>query len=182
MKKDDIIITVCDTEHSSEAYPVFNVNLRIIGTEFYKKMHTNNKFSCPSPMLHKVHSALLSQLFPDIKKVIFNNPATIVFWSDGTKTVVKCKEEDVFDQEKGLALCFMKKIYGNTGYFNNVLKKYVTEEKDDDEFTEFTNRFTKLTESLSNLTSSMSLFGTGIDLNKYIVEKYIPIDMKCDES
>ena len=76
----------------------------------------------------------------------------------------------------------MKKIYGNTGYFNNVLKKYVTEEKDDDEFTEFTNRFTKLTESLSNLTSSMSLFGTGIDLNKYIVEKYIPIDMKCDES
>ena len=29
---------------------------------------------------------------PPIKKVIFNNPATIVFWEDGTKTVVKTKE------------------------------------------------------------------------------------------
>ena len=29
--------------------------------------------------------------FPGIKKVIFNNPATIVFWRDGTKTVVKTR-------------------------------------------------------------------------------------------
>ena len=72
-------------------------------------MITANKFGCPSPTLHKVRHALLSQLFPDVKKVIFNNPATIVFWSDGTKTVVKCQEGDTFDQEKGLALCFMKK-------------------------------------------------------------------------
>ena len=28
-----------------------------------------------------------------IKKVIFNAPATIVFWDDGTKTVVKCENE-----------------------------------------------------------------------------------------
>ena len=27
-----------------------------------------------------------------IKKVIFNPPATIVFWEDGSKTVVKCRE------------------------------------------------------------------------------------------
>lgn len=62
----------------------------------------------------------------DYEKVIFNDPATIVIWSDGTKTVVKCKPEDVFDPEKGLALCFMKKALGNKGSFNEVLKKEVT--------------------------------------------------------
>lgn len=36
-----------------------------------------------------------------IKDVIFAPPATIVYWSDGSKTVVKCSEKDVFDPEKG---------------------------------------------------------------------------------
>lgn len=39
-----------------------------------------------------------------IKNVIFAPPATIVYWSDGSKTVVKCSEKDVFDPEKGLAM------------------------------------------------------------------------------
>ena len=39
-----------------------------------------------------------------IKNVIFNPPATVVYWTDGTKTVVKCNENDIFDPEKGLAL------------------------------------------------------------------------------
>lgn len=56
------------------------------------------------------------------EKVIFNDPATIVIWKDGSKTVVKCQKDDGFDPEKGLALCFMKKALGNKGNFNNILK------------------------------------------------------------
>ncbi len=56
------------------------------------------------------------------KRVIFNDPATIVIWEDGSKTIVKCQKGDVYDPEKGLALCFMKKALGNKGNFNNVLK------------------------------------------------------------
>ena len=48
------------------------------------------------------------------RKVVFNPPATIVLWEDGTKTVVKCDPEDVFDEMKGMALCYMKKALGNT--------------------------------------------------------------------
>ena len=59
-----------------------------------------------------------------IKKVIFNDPATIVLWADGTKTVVKCGKDDVYDKEKGLALCFMKKALDNKGNYNNVLKEH----------------------------------------------------------
>ena len=48
-----------------------------------------------------------------IDRAIFNDPATIVYWKDGTKTVVKCQEGDTYSAETGLALCFAKKALGN---------------------------------------------------------------------
>ena len=49
-----------------------------------------------------------------IEKVIYKNPATVVFWSDGTKTVSKCSGGDTYNPEAGLAICIMKKLNGNT--------------------------------------------------------------------
>lgn len=63
-----------------------------------------------------------------IKKVIFNDPATIVFWNDGTKTVVKAHDEE-FDPEKGLAMAISKKLLGNKGNYYNEFKKWLPEEK-----------------------------------------------------
>lgn len=60
---------------------------------------------------------------PTIKNVIFNNPATIVMWSDGTKTVVKCGENDTFDPEKGVAMCCMKKLLGTNKTGSNYLDR-----------------------------------------------------------
>lgn len=58
-------------------------------------------------------SGIQKQVFPAYKQVIFNKPATIVLWQDGTKTVVKCDERDEYDPKYGMALCFMKKALGN---------------------------------------------------------------------
>lgn len=66
----------------------------------------------------------------DIKDVIFNPPATIVFWEDGTKTVVKCNEADTYNKRTGLLLCVVKKHFGNTGKFNDVLNRYCPEDVD----------------------------------------------------
>lgn len=63
----------------------------------------------------------------NIDKVIFNNPATIIFWKDGTKTVVKAVNEP-FDKEKGLAMAISKKYFGNKGNYFNVLKKWIKED------------------------------------------------------
>ena len=52
-----------------------------------------------------------------IKKLIINYPATIVLWADGTKTVVKCQKDEVYDPEKGFAMAFMKKALGNKGNY-----------------------------------------------------------------
>lgn len=62
---------------------------------------------------------------PVIKKVIFNAPATIVFWRDGSKTVVKAQDGDMFDKEKGLAMAYLKKIYGNTGRYCELFKQFI---------------------------------------------------------
>lgn len=56
--------------------------------------------------------------------VIFNDPATIIIWSDGSKTVVKAENEP-FDPEKGLAMAISKKVLGNKYDYYDVFKKYV---------------------------------------------------------
>jgi hypothetical protein len=62
-----------------------------------------------------------------IERVIFNDPATIVFWNDGTKTVVKCDSKDHFSEEMGLAMACTKKLLGNNytyyGKFDKALDK-----------------------------------------------------------
>lgn len=63
-----------------------------------------------------------------IEKVIFNDPATIVFWADGSKTVVKCQEHEVYDPEKGLAMATAKKAFGNEGNYYNIFKEWLPEE------------------------------------------------------
>lgn len=49
-----------------------------------------------------------------ITRVIVNEPAVVVFWNDGTKTVVKCGEKDHFDAEKGVLLAVLKRIQGKS--------------------------------------------------------------------
>lgn len=65
---------------------------------------------------------------PKIKNVIFNDPATIVYWEDRTKTVVKCEKEK-YDPEKGLAMAIAKKAMGNNGNYFEVFKKWIGEDK-----------------------------------------------------
>lgn len=59
-----------------------------------------------------------------IKDVIFNPPATIVFWSDDSKTVVKA-ENEMYDPEKGLAMAIAKRAMGNQGNYFDTFKKYI---------------------------------------------------------
>ena len=56
----------------------------------------------------------------EIEKVIFNPPATIVMWNDRTKTVVKCRKDDRFDFEKGLAMCISKKMLGLKKFYKGL--------------------------------------------------------------
>ena len=74
-----------------------------------------------SEMLYGVD---LNHCIPPIKKVMFEDPATIVFWKDGTKTVVRAQDEE-FDPEKGLAMAISKKAMGNTRDYYIPFKKWL---------------------------------------------------------
>ena len=85
-----------------------------------------------------------------IKNVIFNDPATIVFWSDGTKTVVKCGENDIYDPEKGLAMAVAKKYLGtnksHSNYMDEFKKWLPKDEWHPDPFEDFRDSIKKLSE------------------------------------
>lgn len=50
---------------------------------------------------------------PKAKQVILNDPATVVIWEDGTKTVTKAKDGDEYDDKVGLLLCAVRKASNN---------------------------------------------------------------------
>lgn len=79
--------------------------------------------------LNKAYSDIFKNDTP--KKVIFNDPATIVYWKDGSKTVVKCRYGDAFDPEKGLAMAIAKHYLGTSeskGNYYDIFKQWLPEE------------------------------------------------------
>ncbi len=54
------------------------------------------------------------------KQVIWHNPATIVYWEDGTKTVVKRQKGDRWDPEKGYAMAIVKKFMGLKTFYEAI--------------------------------------------------------------
>lgn len=87
--------------------------------------------------------------------MVFANPSTIVYWTDGSKTVVTCQDNvqavkkksdaqdtsakktkrvkampaDTYSKEIGLAMCFAKKMLGNKGNYNDVFRRFIGEDE-----------------------------------------------------
>lgn len=55
-----------------------------------------------------------------VVRVVLNGPATILFWDDGTKTVVKLQNGDTDDPEKAIMAGMLKRLYPN---WQDVLRK-----------------------------------------------------------
>lgn len=85
-------------------------------------------------------------MWAKIMKVTFNYPATIVEWDDGTKTVVKARDNEPFDHEKGLAMAIAKKALGNDNSYYMIFKDTMyepVEKKPKDWNTNYTEYFTR---------------------------------------
>jgi|GEM_PF-3182095 len=126
--RQEIEITTCE--------PIHNPNWELINTEFSLTCDLVPEYTYTYIYVGKVsmgeHFLSPATLWFEtidfkIKKVIFNNPATIVLWQDGTKTVVICQEGDTYSKELGLAMCISKKALGNKGNFNDIFKEWVYE-------------------------------------------------------
>lgn len=51
-----------------------------------------------------------------LKRIIFNPPATIAIFSDGSKSVVKTQGKDEYDPEKGISLAIAKRFLSKEQY------------------------------------------------------------------
>lgn len=79
----------------------------------------------------KVISAPSIKYFHEKIYVNKDKRTIVVKWKDGTTTKMKPQDIDGFDIEKGIALCFMKKMHDNRGAYNNIFKDVVYFENDE---------------------------------------------------
>lgn len=56
-----------------------------------------------------------------VKEIIYHNAVTIVYWTDGTKTVVKCNENDEYSEYAGFVAAVAKKMYGGANAINRLI-------------------------------------------------------------
>ena len=106
----------------------FNDRTRDCTQDYHQALKTMHQYATKE----KENKCNMSKLnFVQIKNVVFNPPATIVFWADNSKTVVKA-ENETFDPEKGLAMAIAKKALGNKGNYYETFKKWLpkTESKE----------------------------------------------------
>lgn len=66
----------------------------------------------------------------NIKKVIFNPPATVVIFNDDTKMIAKTHDEYNFDPEKGFMACMMRVMFDSRADFNRLMEKSIEESKE----------------------------------------------------
>ena len=71
---------------------------------------------------HKASMELRVDIPGMIDRVIFNDPATIIIWKDGSKTVVKRSDDDIWDPEKGFCMAIIKKLYGHTSFIKRFME------------------------------------------------------------
>jgi hypothetical protein len=64
----------------------------------------------------------IDRFIAKIDKVYFGKDTTVIKWKDGTSTKVKCQDGETFDKEKGIAMCIIKHMFGDIGYYNEIFK------------------------------------------------------------
>ena len=139
-QKEKHIMNYIDTDIVS-TYAAYN--------DMYRK-HIMNYFDTDEASVYAAYNNMYKKktqrqkALDKIQKVIFNDPATIVIWADGTKTVVKAENEH-YDPEKGLAMAIAKKFFDNKGYYFDVFKKWLPAEDEEEKLVVAINPKTKST-------------------------------------
>lgn len=131
--KEDLIIgakyklTITSNDRYSDF--TYQTTAQIINCITSKKV---KQFNIDINSLDLITDATLSQLAPiddNINNIYFNKEkrTTTILWKDGSYTTVKCSENDEWDEEKAISLCYMKRKFNNRGCYNEVFKKWIKE-------------------------------------------------------
>lgn len=56
------------------------------------------------------------------KRIIHSKNVTVVFWNDGTKTLVRCAKDETPDNYTAFCAAYCKKVFGNNSHLKRVIK------------------------------------------------------------
>lgn len=110
------------------AYGKSSVRFNPFVDYWYNWYNPNNDKQEENAFMHKTFNVTLPKTYEDCffvpkpKKIIYNNPCTIVLWEDGTKTICRVQEGQEFSEYYGYLACLAKKIYGTNGGVDRRIK------------------------------------------------------------
>lgn len=126
---------IVEDKDESSIYPDRMISMRLPAIDYGKFVHENENKRIYKELVNSLYGKQedkeMANIQRLIKDVIFNDPATIVLWKDGSKTVVKAKDEK-FDPEKGLAMAISKRVMGDKGNYYETFKKWLPEKKEEE--------------------------------------------------
>lgn len=172
---------VCEEEYSNHFHwqhaeqRVISNNVNITDNDGDHSSICITADSIEYPIFPGLVDARRRSMAPEIDRVTWNGPATVVFWKDGTKTVVKCGDKDDFDKEKGLAMAFMKKVLGNKGNYYNYIRKWLPEEKPSSD----PDPLKSLSDFFNEVATEVSAEAEVETKNKYAIKLKNGTEIKC---
>jgi hypothetical protein len=121
----------------------------IAGTNYYKALLS---FDNISEIENGNKGGDIADFIPT--NIIYNDPATIAYFSEGSKVISECSQDDEFTKEGGVEACIIKKLFGDwktfhafceTGYVQpkKVEAKELSEEELDKEIADVVSKIVK---------------------------------------
>ena len=110
---------------ATTTYSFTNTN----GSSTYNLLNTHNSSNNKKDNKNKKDSRPNIPKNYDPVKIIQNGPATIIFWKDGTKTIVRKAEASTDDPYVAFCAALAKKVYGNNSRIKKLINKNTQEQK-----------------------------------------------------
>lgn len=99
------------------------LNKCVYGIESPSRSYAKAMEGCGLSTLKGILNGIYGAPLPIVKKIIVSDIYTIVFWLDGTKTIVRCKAGTEFNVYSAFTAALAKKIYGSNSQVNKVIKR-----------------------------------------------------------
>ena len=85
---------------------------------------TNKTPPCSCSNTPYTYNGVNRYFVPEISRVHYNGNTTIVFFTDGSKCVIKCSLADVYDRQTAIVYAICKRLFGKVGAYSDKEHKH----------------------------------------------------------
>lgn len=108
----------CDDEGLNE------INKRVYGIKSPSRSMIEGIKDCgTSATIKGILNGIYGTKFPIVKRILISGMCTIVFWLDGTKTIVRCQDGTKPNVYNAFTAALAKKIYGSNSQIKKIIER-----------------------------------------------------------